>query len=119
MTAVAGLSARFGEHYNLAGAAEFAFLFLVLWWLWLGHTFHATRFDEDRLRQRLTGFAQMLAMVLVAFGADDAFGERVIAFALGIAAFKALLAVSNCLNRIGWVWAAGSGFMPGFTPSRR
>jgi low temperature requirement protein LtrA len=65
--AVAGLSARFGEHYNLPGTAEFAFLFPVLWWLWLGHTFHATRFDEDRLRQRLTGFSRMLAMVLVAY----------------------------------------------------
>jgi low temperature requirement protein LtrA len=94
VTAVAGLSSRFGEHYNLTGAAEFAFLFLVLWWLWLGHTFHATRFDEDRPSQRLTGFAQMLAIVLVAYGAGDAFGERVTAFALGIAAFKALVAVS-------------------------
>lgn len=94
VTAVAGLSSRFGEHYSLIGAAEFAFLFLVLWWLWLGHTFHATRFDEDRPGQRLTGFAQMLAMVLVAYGTGDAFGERATAFALGIAAFKALLAVS-------------------------
>lgn len=94
VTAVAGLSARFGGHYSLSGAAEFAFLFLVLWWLWLGHTFHATRFDEDSSRQRVTGFAQMLAMVMVAYGTGDAFGERYTAFALGIAAFKALLAVS-------------------------
>lgn len=94
VTAVAGLSSRFGEHYSLTGAAEFAFLFLVLWWLWLGHTFHATRFDEDRPSQRLTGFAQMMAMVLVAYGAGDAFGERVTAFALAVAMFKALLAVS-------------------------
>ena len=94
VTAVAGLSARFGEHYSLSSAAEFAFLFLVLWWLWLGHTFHATRFDEDRTRQRLTGFTQMMAMVLVAYGAGDAFGERATAFSLGIAAFKALLAAS-------------------------
>ncbi|QLF71593.1 low temperature requirement protein A (plasmid) [Peteryoungia desertarenae] len=94
VTAVAGLASRFGEHYTLAGAVEFAFLFLVLWWLWLGHTFHATRFDEDRLHQRLTGLAQMLAMVIVAYGTGDAFGERVRAFALGIAAFKALLAMS-------------------------
>ena len=94
VTAVAGLASRFGERYTLAGAAEFAFLFLVLWWLWLGHTFHATRFDEDKVHQRLTGFAQMLAMVLIAYGAGDAFGERAAAFALGVAAFKTLLAVS-------------------------
>lgn len=36
----------------------------------------------------------MLAIVLVAYGAGDAFSDRVNAFALGIAAFKALLAVS-------------------------
>jgi low temperature requirement protein LtrA len=94
VTAVAALSSRFGAHFGLAGAAEFTFLFFVLWWLWLGHTFYATRFDEDRQRQRITGFAQMLAIVLVAYGAGDAFGERTAAFALGVAAFKLLLSLS-------------------------
>lgn len=96
--AVASLSSRFGEHYTIGGALEFALLFLVLWWLWLGHTFYATRFDEDRLSQRLIGSAQMLAMVLVAYGTSDAFSDRAMAFALGIAAFKAFLAASYLLE---------------------
>lgn len=119
VTAVAGLSARCGEHYNLAGAAEFALLILVLWWLWLGHTFHASRFNKDRLRQRLTGFAQMLAMVLVAYGTGDASGERATAVALGIAAFKALLTASPLSQSHRRVLAVSSGCMPGSTSSRR
>jgi low temperature requirement protein LtrA len=69
----------------------FAFVFLVLWWLWLGHTFHASRFDKDRPDHWLLGFAQMLAVVFIAYGASDAFGARGWAFAGGVAAFKAFL----------------------------
>lgn len=88
---VAALAARLSEHYDWRGAAEFAFLFLVLWWLWLGHTFHASRFDRDSPDQWAAGFAQMAAVVFIGYGAGDAFGERAWAFAGGVAAFKALL----------------------------
>lgn len=91
VVAVARLAGRFAHHYDAHGALEFGFLFLVLWWLWLGHGFHASRFDEDRPDQWAIGFAQMLATVFIAFGAGDAFGARAWAFAGGIAAFKALL----------------------------
>ncbi|MEO7221596.1 MAG: low temperature requirement protein A [Devosia sp.] len=91
VTAVAGLAGRLSEHYGWVGAAQFTFLFLVLWWLWLGHTFHASRFDRDRPDQWVVGFAQMVAVVFIAFGAADAFGYRAWAFAAGVAGFKLLL----------------------------
>jgi low temperature requirement protein LtrA len=89
--AVAALAGRLAEHYDWQGAVEFGFLFLVLWWLWLGHTFHASRFDRDRPDQWAVGFAQMLAVVFISYGAGDAFGARAWAFAGGVAAFKAFL----------------------------
>jgi low temperature requirement protein LtrA len=91
VVAVASLAGELSHHYDWHGALQFCFLFLVLWWLWLGHTFHASRFDRDRPDQWAIGFAQMLAVVFIAYGAADAFGARGWAFAGGVAAFKALL----------------------------
>jgi low temperature requirement protein LtrA len=91
VVAVAALAGALSHHYDWKGFAEFTFLFLVLWWLWLGHTFHASRFDKDRPDQWAVGFAQVLAVVFIAYGASDAFGTRAWAFAGGVAAFKAFL----------------------------
>lgn len=93
VVAVARLSAGLAHHYDWHGALQFSFLFLVLWWLWLGHSFHASRFDRDRPDQWAIGFAQMLAVVFIGYGASAAFEGRASAFAGGIAAFKALLAL--------------------------
>jgi low temperature requirement protein LtrA len=91
VVAVAALAGALSHHYDWAGLAEFGFLFLVLWWLWLGHTFHASRFDEDRPDQWVIGFAQILAVVFIAYGASDALNARAWAFAGGVATFKAFL----------------------------
>lgn len=91
VVAVAALAGALSHHFAWAGLAEFGFLFLVLWWLWLGDTFHASRLDEDRPDQWAIGFAQILSVVFIAYGSSDAFGLRAWAFAGGVAAFKALL----------------------------
>lgn len=91
VVAVAALAGALSHHYGWAGLLEFGFLFLVLWWLWLGHTFHASRFDRDRPDQWAIGFAQIIAVVFIAHGAGDAFGARAWAFAGGVSAFKAFL----------------------------
>lgn len=94
VTAVAALTGQFAGQYDLHGALRFAFLLLILWWLWLGNTFHATRFDKDRPDQWAFGFVQMIAVVFIAYGAGDALGARGWAFAGGVAAFKLLLALA-------------------------
>ncbi len=91
VTVVVQLTAALSAHYDAAGFIGFAFLLLLLWWTWLGHTFHATRFDEDRPDQHLIGMLQIGALVLIGYGAGDAFGARGQVFALGMAALKGLL----------------------------
>lgn len=93
VVAVAALAGAFSNHYNWNGLLKFGFLFLVLWWLWLGHTFHASRFDKDRPDQWTMGFAHILAVVFIAYGASDAFDARAWSFAGGVAAFKGLLMI--------------------------
>jgi low temperature requirement protein LtrA len=99
VTAVASLAARLAANYHLAGALQFTFLLLVVWWLWLGHTFHASRFDRDQPDQWAIGFLQMLAVVFIGYGAGDPFGARSLAFAGGVAAFKFLLMICYLRER--------------------
>ena len=106
VVAVAQLSGAYAHHYTLGGALVFALAFLAMWWCWLGHTFHATRFDDDGRGRRLLGFLQIVAVALIGYGVSDPLGERAWAFGGGIAAFKALLALAY-LGERRWRGAAG------------
>lgn len=99
VVAVAQLSGAYAHHFNWAGAAGSALLLLAMWWCWLGHTFHATRFDQQRLDQRVLGLLQIVAVTVIAYGVSDAFGARGPAFAMGLAIFKLLLAAAYLCER--------------------
>jgi low temperature requirement protein LtrA len=99
VVAVAQLSGAYAHRFDWAGAAGSALLLVAMWWCWLGHTFHATRFDRQRPDQRVLGLAQILAVCVIAYGVSDAFGARGPAFALGLAAFKGLLAAAYLRER--------------------
>ncbi len=101
VVAVAQLAGSFSHHYDWTGAGLFVFGLLVIWWCWLGHTFFATRFDEDSPGQRGLGLVQILAVAWMAYGATDLSGAPAWVFASGVAAFKLLLA---CAYLMGWRW---------------
>lgn len=106
VVAVAQLSGAYAHHYDLGGALVFALAFPAMWWCWLGHTFHATRFDDDSGRRRGLGFLQIMAVALIGYGVSDPLDDRAWAFGGGIAAFKALLALAYVSERR-WRGAAG------------
>ncbi|MDZ7858168.1 low temperature requirement protein A [Sphaerotilus sp.] len=106
VVAVAQLSSAYAHHYDLGGALVFALAFLAMWWCWLGHTFHATRFDNDSGRQRGLGFLQIVAVALIGYGVSDPLGNRAWAFGGGIGAFKVLLMLAY-LGELRWRGAAG------------
>ena len=108
VVAVAQLTGAFAHHYDWSGALTFAFAFLAMWWCWLGHTFFATRFDEDRPGQRAMGLVQILSVAWLGFGASDVTGERAWVFASGMAAFKLLLAIAYLAC---WRWRGARGLI--------
>jgi low temperature requirement protein LtrA len=108
VVAVAQLSGAYAHHFDWAGAAGNAFLLLAMWWCWLGHTFHATRFDQERRDQRLLGLLQILAVAGMGYGVSAAFAERAWAFALSLALFKALLAWAYLRE---WRWRGARGLI--------
>jgi len=108
VVAVAQLSGAYAHHFDWAGAAGSAFLLLAMWWCWLGHTFHAARFDQERRDQRVLGLAQILVVAGMGYGVTDAFGERAGAFAAAMAAFKILLAGAYLRE---WRWSGARGLI--------
>jgi low temperature requirement protein LtrA len=108
VVAVAQLTGAYAHHFDWSGAAGAAFLLLAMWWCWLGHTFYATRFDQERRDQRILGLAQILAVTAIGYGVADAFGDRGLAFAGGMAAFKLLLALAYLRE---WHWPGARGLI--------
>jgi len=108
VVAVAQLSGTYAHHFDWAGAASSAFLLLAMWWCWLGHTFHATRFDQERRDQRLLGLLQILVVAGMGYGVTDALGERASAFAGAMAALKVLLAGAYLRE---WRWQGARGLI--------
>lgn len=94
---VARLAGGLAVNFNAWHLAQTAFLFIVLWWCWIGHTFFATRFDQDRSDQRLTGLLTISIVVFIDFAVTTAFGDGAIVFAVAVGLFKAVLALSYFL----------------------
>ena len=62
--------------YDLAGLGRYGFMFVLIWWAWLGHTMYSTRFDSDDLLQRLLTLLQIFAVAVMAANAKDALESR-------------------------------------------
>src|SRR2546425_11510914 len=71
VAAVAQVDAPLSMDYSLAGGFRFLAFFLLVWWVWAGHTLYSTRFDTDDLIQRLLTLVQMFAVVAMAANAKD------------------------------------------------
>jgi len=92
--AVSQVAAPLTDDYSGAALARFAFLFLLIWWAWLGHTVFSTRFDTDDAAQRTLTLLQMFAVAVMAVNARHPLGSREAAgFAAAYAAMRVILVV--------------------------
>jgi low temperature requirement protein LtrA len=93
-TAVSQVGAPLSEDYSVSSLGRFAFLFLLIWWAWLGHTVFCTRFDTDDAAQRGLTLLQMFAVAVMAVNAKDPLGSLSTAgFAAAYAAMRFILVV--------------------------
>jgi len=76
VAAVAQVGTHLRDDYSLSGLLRFTFLFLLIWWAWLGHTTFSTRFDTDDLVQRLLTWLQMFLVAVMAINATGALDSR-------------------------------------------
>src|ERR1041384_7722685 len=76
VAAVAEVGAPLAADYSPAGLLRYAFLFVLIWWAWSGHTLYSTRFDHDDLPQRLLILLQCFIAAVMAANASHAPDSR-------------------------------------------
>ena len=76
VAAVAQVGSPLAADYTVAGLARYAFLFLLIWWAWNGHTNFSTRFDSDDAVQRILTLTQIFVVAVMAVNAKDALDSR-------------------------------------------
>lgn len=88
VAAVAKVGMPLADEYSLPGLLRYAFLFLLIWWAWSGHSTFSTRFDTDDAIQRGLTLVQIFIVAVMAVNAKDALDSRSSA---GFAAAYAIL----------------------------
>lgn len=91
VVAVSQVAHNLAEDVSMMGFLSFGFLFIPIWWAWIGTTFYANRFDSDDIGHRLLIGVQMLAIAALAVNVHHGLGESSIGFALAYAAGRAVL----------------------------
>jgi len=94
VAAVAQVGTHLRDDFSPTGVARFAFLFLLIWWAWLGHTAFSTRFDTDDLVQRVLTALQIFLVAVMAINATGALDSRDSAgFAAAYSVMRLVLAI--------------------------
>ena len=94
VAAVAQVGAPLAGDYSPNGLLRYAFLFVLIWWAWSGHTLYTTRFDHDDGLQRLLILVQCFIAAVMAANARDALDSRSSAgFGAAYAAMRIVLVV--------------------------
>jgi len=76
VAAVAKVGMPLAEEYSIPGLVRYAFLFLLIWWAWSGHSMFSTRFDTDDAIQRGLTLVQIFIVAVMAVNAKDALDSR-------------------------------------------
>ncbi|MDX2232016.1 MAG: low temperature requirement protein A [Leptolyngbyaceae cyanobacterium bins.349] len=105
---VAEFAHNLAADVSWVGVGQFIFLFLHLWWVWIGATYYTERFETEGFDQRLFTFLQMVPIAGMAVFAHYAFGKTSVEFAL-----------SYALNRliITYLWWRGGRYDRRFRPT--
>jgi low temperature requirement protein LtrA len=75
----------------VAGRRVVCALFAPVWWVWIGGTIYAERFENEDVAHRLFTFLQMLPVAGMAAFVHDRLGETSTGFALSYVAARAIL----------------------------
>ena len=78
---------------SLLGFLEFLFLFIPVWWSWIGTAFFATRFYTDDIGHRLLLLLQMGGAGAMAVNISGAFNNTFSGFALSYAFMRLILVI--------------------------
>ena len=82
---IAQLANHLATHPSWAGIGQFVFLFLPVWWVWIGTTYYIERFETEGIEHRLMIFAQMIPLAGLGVFAREGLGETSMGYGLSYA----------------------------------
>ncbi len=88
---IAELSHGLAVHVGLQGFAEFAMLFVLVWFAWLNGALYHDLHGNNDIRTRVFTFLQMFTVAAMAVFAHNAFGNGSVGFALAFAAYQLII----------------------------
>jgi low temperature requirement protein LtrA len=88
---ISQLAHTLAENVGLAGAAGFAFLFVIVWLAWVNGTMYHDLHGANDVRTRTFTFLQMFTVAAMAVFAHGALGDGSTGFALSFAAYQLIL----------------------------
>ena len=95
VVAVAQLSHLISNDPSATSFLHYALLFAPVWFIWVGFTVYADRFDTDDIPHRLLVLAGMVVVAALAVHVDDAFTGGSIPFALCSIVARVILLAMN------------------------
>jgi low temperature requirement protein LtrA len=111
VAAVAQLGRPLSERYAPQALAQYSFMFVLIWWAWLGHTMYYTRFGTDDRLQRALMFIQIFAVAVMAANARMSLSSR---DAAGFGAAYAVMRIVLVLQYLRAKSTSGAPRLAGF-----
>jgi low temperature requirement protein LtrA len=90
---IARLSHYLGHHLDWSGAVGFFFLFVPVYWVWIGGTIYNDRFETYDVSYRTFVFLQLLAVSSMAVFIEGGLGKTAAAFAWSYVAARLIIVV--------------------------
>ena len=105
IVAVAELGTFLHETLSLVGVLEYASLFVLVWWIWVGFSYYADVFETDDLLSQFALITVMFGVIIMSQTIDDALHGGSFAFAASVLFLRLLYIV---LTVRGWYRVSGS-----------
>lgn len=91
VVAISQLAHNLKGDISWSGIVKFVFLFIPVWWSWIGTTMYANRFDNDDIGRRLLVGLQMLTAAALAVNIHHGLDANSVGFALAYALGRMVL----------------------------
>ncbi len=104
---ISRLSHELVAHISWTGVFSFLFLFVAVWWVWIGSTYYNERFETEGLENRIFFFLKLFPVAGLAVFVHDGLGANSAGFALSYMSGRLIISL---------LWLRATVLVPLFRP---
>ena len=93
VVAIAELGRHLHDNLATTGLVNFAWVFLLVWWVWLAYNYYADLFDTEDAVSRGAFVVVMFLVIFLSQTVDGVFHGESLPFAVGLVALRGILAL--------------------------